>query len=374
MEKKRTDFLYLSEPDMIKAGVLDFERCIDVIDEVFHLLGKGDYVMGGPNHNAHGLKITFPKEPAFPGMPADGPDRRFMAMVTYLGGRFQVCGDKWYGSNVINPSRGLPRSILMLTLNDPDTCEPIALMSANLISAMRTGTVPGVGTRYLAGKDAKVCAVIGAGPVNKAAFQSIKTAAGSLEKVVVFDLFPEKAAEFAKWAAEELGIAGVAAQTLEEAVSAGDIVSVAASRIKPVEIQDAWLKEGSLLILTGNALLDESYLLSSTIVFDNPLMHQAYIQDVYDSPDPEQAFATIMVGQIYKMICEGRLPSLDIAPALGKIVLGDQPGRQSQKERICFIAGGMPVHDVAWGFEIYSRAKEMGLGQTLNLWEGAHWT
>ena len=167
---KRSEFLYLSEPDLIKAGVLDSKRCVDVLDEMFRLMGEGDYIMGGPKNNEHGIKVNFPDDPQFPNMPKNGPDRRFMAMVGYLGGRFNVAGEKWYGSNLINPSRGLPRSVLMVMLNDVDTAEPIALMSGNLISAVRTGSVPGVGVRYLARKDSKICTVVGAGPINRGCF------------------------------------------------------------------------------------------------------------------------------------------------------------------------------------------------------------
>ena len=115
------DFLYLSEPDMIEAGVLDASRCVEVCEETFRLLGEGDYLMGGANHNNHGMNIVFPKETGFPNMPVAGPDRRFAAMPGYLGGRFDVCGNKWYGSNHENASKGLPRSILTLMLNDKDT-------------------------------------------------------------------------------------------------------------------------------------------------------------------------------------------------------------------------------------------------------------
>ena len=59
---KRTEFLYLSEPDMVKLGVLDYARCIDVEEEVFGLLSTGDYVMGGDNFNSHGIMMKFPKE------------------------------------------------------------------------------------------------------------------------------------------------------------------------------------------------------------------------------------------------------------------------------------------------------------------------
>ncbi|HJC31054.1 MAG TPA: ornithine cyclodeaminase, partial [Candidatus Anaerobutyricum faecale] len=139
------DFLYLNEEDMVKAGVKDMPGCIGAIEEMFRLMKKGDYRMGGANGNSHGVMMVFPESSPFPNMPTDGPDRRFMAMPAYLGGKFDMAGMKWYGSNIENHKKGLPRSILMLTLNDKDTGAPVAYMSANILSAYRTGAVPGVG-------------------------------------------------------------------------------------------------------------------------------------------------------------------------------------------------------------------------------------
>ena len=92
MSYPKVDFLYLDEPSMLKAGVCDMPACMDVVEECYHLLGQGDYVMGGKNHDSHGVKIVFPKTSPFPNMPIEGPDRRFMAMVAYVGGRFNVAG------------------------------------------------------------------------------------------------------------------------------------------------------------------------------------------------------------------------------------------------------------------------------------------
>ena len=97
--------------------------------------------MGGKNHNSHGCMIMFPDDPQFPGMPKNADERRFMAMPAYLGGEYQMAGMKWYGSNVENKKQGLPRSILMMMLNDKDTGAPLALMSANLVSSYRTGGI-----------------------------------------------------------------------------------------------------------------------------------------------------------------------------------------------------------------------------------------
>ena len=42
------DFLYLSEKDMIEAGVLDAARCIEAMRETMSLFGKKDFLLGGP--------------------------------------------------------------------------------------------------------------------------------------------------------------------------------------------------------------------------------------------------------------------------------------------------------------------------------------
>ena len=154
----KIEFLFLNEEDMIKAGVLDAGHCVDTVGEVMSLLSSGDYLMGGKEHNDHG-------------MPA------------YLGGRFHLAGEKWYGSNGRNAKKGLPRSILMVTLNDVETGQPLAYMSANLLSAMRTGAMPGLSAVYLARKDSKVLALIGAGVVNRTSFMAIMAKMPGIEEV-----------------------------------------------------------------------------------------------------------------------------------------------------------------------------------------------
>lgn len=368
---KATDFLYLNEEDIIKAGALDVARCIDVEVEIFRLLSQGDYVMGGDKHNSHGIALKFPKESPFPNMPLDGPDRRFMAMPAYVGGRFNVAGQKWYGSNIINPQRGLPRSILMVMLNDPDTCEPIALMSGNLISSVRTGCVPGVATRYLANPDAKVCTCVGAGPVSKACFEAIALEAKGLEEVVVCDLVLEKAEAFAKEMADKFGIRGRATTDLEESVRVADLISVAASSVKPVNISNDWLKAGSVIMFTGRCNIDEEYFGSAKIIWDNAKMHEVYYDEHLMLPENERFINGIGV-QAYRMMYEGKLPPITEAASLGDVICGTKEGRTSPEDRICFVTGGMPVWDVGWGYELYLKAKEMGLGQTLKLWDSPY--
>lgn len=374
MTDTRIDFLYLSEPDIIQAGVLNMEKCVETIEKTFALLGKGDYLMGGPRENEHGIMLWFPEEQRTPKMPVAGPDRRFMSMIAYVGGEFHVCGDKWYGSNIENTKRGFPRSILMVTLNDPDTGQPLAYMSGNLISAMRTGAVPGVAAKYLARSGSEVAGILGAGVISRACLKAIAETQKQLKEVRVYDLFLEKAEAFANEMSEQLNLNVIAVNSMEEAIAPADIISVATSGHTKVKIEKDWLKPGSLVTLTGTADLDDSTYLESKIVADNWKMHQSWMNDAKEHP---KGMASITewtpTGQLLQLIDQGRAKHQDVLN-LGDIVLGSVQGRTDDSERILFVTGGMPIYDVAWGHAVYREALARGIGQKLNLWERAHWS
>ncbi len=365
----KTEFLYLSEQDTIDAGVLDAKKCIDNAEEVFTLLSKGDYLMGGANHNSHGMGIVFPKESPFPNMPVAGPDRRFVAMPAYLGGRFDVCGNKWYGSNAANPKNGLPRSVLTVTLNNKETGEPLAFMSANLLSAARTGAVPGVAARHLARKDSEVIAVLGCGQINRSCLRSILTQLPNIKKVVCYDIFEAAADSFVKWEKEEIGIDAVAELDLEKAVKDADVLTVAASRLKPLYVKDEWMKEGVTVLITGPMQTDDSYWMSTKLIYDNTRLHEAYVQEAIDSGDKAGYYKGVIGGPIYTLIDAGKMPALKDSTSIGEVILGKKAGRTDDKERITFVACGMATFDVGLGYDLYHTALDKGIGTKLKLWD-----
>ncbi len=366
---KRTEFLYLSEQDMIAAGVLDAARCVDVCEEVFSLLAVGDYLMGGSNHNSHGMGVVFPKETKFPNMPVAGPDRRFVAMPGYLGGRFDVCGLKWYGSNQANPKKGLPRSVLTVQLNDKDTGEPLCLMSANLLSSARTGGVPAVASRYLARRDSSVAAALGCGPINRACVKAIATQLPSLKKLFCYDLFPENAQKLANWAHQTLGMEGVVATDLPAALGSADVVSVAASRLKPLLVENKWFKEGSTILITGPIKPNDAFWLQNRVILDNVHLHEAYVEEAEASPDKNGYYDGVIGGSIYRLIDEGKLPPLTKFTDIGSIINGKPGKRANTSEKIAFVACGMSVFDLGWGYQLYKNALEKGIGTKLLLWD-----
>ena len=88
----KINFLYLDEKDMQEVGVSDMASCITSMEDMFKLLYRGDYRMGGENGNEHGIRVSFPVTSNIDGMPLHAPDYRFMATPAYMGGRFRMLG------------------------------------------------------------------------------------------------------------------------------------------------------------------------------------------------------------------------------------------------------------------------------------------
>ena len=367
----KIDFLYLSEPDMIKAGVKDMKSCVDVMEDLLVTLYKGDYVMGGANHNSHGCMIMFPDDPQFPGMPKNADDRRFMAMPAYLGGSYQLAGMKWYGSNVDNKKVGLPRSILMMMLNDKDTGAPLALMSANLVSAYRTGGIPGVGAKYLARKDSKVVSIIGPGVMGKTSLAAFVSVCPNLDTVKIKGRSQRSLDAFTKFIREELPqIKNIEiCDSVEAAVKDSDIISFTTTVRDDVSsfpyISGDWIKKGALISMPSAARFDDDFLASCKLVVDNSKLYEAWEEEY---PYPTYPQVQIIGTKFTDLKHDGKIEAEDIID-ITDIIEKRHPGRTSDDEIIVYSVGGMPVEDIAWGGTVYRNAVRLGIGIKLPLWD-----
>ena len=373
MNSSAIEFLFLSEEDMIRAGVKDMPACIEAMEEVIKCVNVGDYVMGGENHNSHGSQVSFPKESPFPNMPKDeGDDRRFMAMPAYIGGSFDLMGMKWYGSNTANKEKGLPRSILTVMLNDKDTGAPLCLMSANLLSAYRTGAVPGVGAKYLVKKDAAVCGICGPGVMGRSSLEAILATCPDITTVKVKGRGKASLERFVKDVRESYPqLEEVrAVESVEELVRGSDVVSFANSGGTDPStypfVKSEWIKPGAVLIGLSCFDMDSRDLKDHcTLVVENMKLYEAWEEEF---PYPSFGANNIIGSKFTDMAHEGLISKKDIYD-LGDIIAGTRPGRVSDDQIFVYSVGGMPVEDVAWGKRCYEKAKELGLGVKLKLWD-----
>jgi ornithine cyclodeaminase len=367
MADQKVEFHYLNQPEMIKAGVMNMTDCVDVMEKTFSIMGRGDYILGGPSHNHHGMMIQFPKDPKGPKMPVEGPDRRFMACVSYLGGDYHLCGTKWYGSNSDNLKKNLPRSIHLIIINDPETGVPIAMMEGNLISAMRTGAVVGLGARYLASPEGQTAGIIAAGPISRTCLMALAVGLPQLKEARVYDLDYKKALLFSKEMSQELDIDVHPVANIQDAVRDCDAVSTAASGKTIPKFDKKWFKDGAYIALSSNADLPDELWLNSTLVADNWKMHIDWREEI----NSKNHSKIPIHGKLHGLIKSRKISDEDISE-MGDIVTKKKSVIRGDGSVNIFLTGGMGIEDISWAYEIYKKAIKKSLGKSLKLWDAPY--
>ena len=375
----KIDFLYLNEEDMIKSGVIDAKRCIETMRDTLSLFGKKDFLLGGPKGDEHGLQMNFPKKSDIENFPLDdGPDRRFMAMPAYLGGRFHIAGQKYYGSNSHNNAFNLPRSILMVTLSDVDTGAPKAIMSANLLSAMRTGAMPAMAATYLANKDSEVLSLIGPGVINKCALmcymevlpniKTIKLRGSSSKSKTALDMKQFIMEKYPN--VKDI----IICDSLKEACEDADVVSEAMS-VSPENLEEfklEWFKKGATVFSMGSFVYRKYDDFTNTkMVVDNYGMYEKYLSNfIARGPVDELGNKRewVIMGIHFVHLVKSGVVTRDKVINICDIVNGTSKGRENKDEIVMCSIGGMPLEDLSWGYDCYQKALELGIGTKLNLW------
>lgn len=373
----KVEFLFLNEEDMIKAGVLDADRAVDTVGEVITLLSEGDYLMGGRAHNDHGVQLIFPEKSDIPNFPlADSADRRFMAMPAYLGGRFHMCGEKWYGSNGNNRSIGLPRSILMMMLNDVETGKPLAYMSGNLLSSMRTGAMPGLAAKLLARDDSKVLTLVGPGVICRSSLRAIMSQRFDIDTIKIKGSSPTSAnaIKMKEYIEENYPQVKniVLCRDIEEALKDADIITEAVSCKEGEwpEYKREWLKPGALVISTSTFNMEHKSIVDLKKVIDNYGMYENYAEEDNVGYDENgNRLHTGCMGEDFVYMVQDGLIERDSLTTFGEIIRGKKPGRESDDEIILVSIEGMPTEDVAWAYECYTYALVHDIGTKLKVWD-----
>lgn len=371
----KLETLLLSEPDLIECGVLDMHKCVKTMIDVFQIYETGDWRMSGQDGCQHGAIVTFPKErPSF-NMPEATPDRRYVAMCGYLGGRFRACGGKYYGSNRENLNESLPRSILTAFLNDTDTGAPLAIMSGCLISTMRTGAMPGVANKYLQASTAHTVGIVGAGVISHACCLSLVDTMPNCDHIYVYDLIYDKSVAFCKVMTEMTGIPAEPVNSLEELARNSDAISLASSGQNRAYVKLEWLRPGATILISGGGKLDDELYLDpeTRVIVDCHRMHE-HSMNAHRLPDGTIGDGAIEYStyQYFKLIEQGKM-KFGSAVELSKVVSGKFAPRTNDNHHAVFLSGGLALEDVAWIYEMYQTALRKGIGTRFKFWDAPLW-
>lgn len=132
----------------------------------------------------------------FPGMEKE----RIIAKPAWLGGDFNMAGIKWIASFPSNRAKNLDRASATLILNSTETGHPIAVMESSIISAYRTAASAALAAQLLASDqtDISTIGMVGCGLINYETFRFLITLFPDIQTLLLCDLNPESAAQFAQ--------------------------------------------------------------------------------------------------------------------------------------------------------------------------------
>jgi alanine dehydrogenase len=323
---------FLSGPDIDSLGLSNAE-IVAAVEDAVRAHGDGRVVIEPRVHLA--------------------PDNHGAGHFNVLRGHLSdpgVSGVKVVGDFVANYAVGLPSELGLLTLYDPATGAPVAIMDATLITACRTGAMTAVGARYLARPDSRVLGHVGA---RGTAFWNVVLLDElfGLEEIRVTSRRPGSREAFARQLAAVTGTRIRVTATAEEAFDDADIL-VEASRLTQPEplLRTAWVKPGAFVVPYGTVSAVELDLLD--------VMDKVVVDDWREAQSGR-------FGALRRHVDTGRLSAASLHAELGQVVTGRCPGRERDDERILFWHRGLAILDIAVGLAILARAERQDAGTML---------
>lgn len=326
------DLLLLSSAD-IEALALSDADVLEAVESAVRAQGLGEVVLDPREH--HVPDVEFP-----------GHFNLLRATVWPL----QATGVKVVGDFVENHTRGLPSELALITLYDPRTGIPLAIVDATAITERRTGALTALGARALGRPGSRVLAHLGS---RGTAFSNVTMLDGLFDfaEIRVTSKRAESREAFGRDLTAALGKPVTVTETIEQAVTGADVV-VEATRLERPEplLRTAWLDACSLLVPYGTMSILELDVLDR---FDKVVV------DDWGQCGRDDAF-----GALRPHVRAGLLTETTLHAELGQIVAGARPGRESDDERIVFWHRGLATTDIAVAHAAVTRARERGLGTT----------
>lgn len=245
-----------------------------------------------------------------------------------------------FGSvNPSNAARGLGAVHSVITVLDPSTGAPLAIINGDSVTGLRTSAATTLAMQQLAPSAGNVL-VVGTGAQARAhlAAFAITHPAAALQ---VFGRDQRAAAEVAAQHGAEVR------DDLEQAVRSADIVVLCTSSLAPV-IEDAWVTDGTTVASVGSFAPDRvelppSLLARSTVVVDH------------------RPSALTDSGPVVEALSSGTLTP-EAVTDLGSLLTGASTMTRTPTDVVTYLSVGVGVQDAAAAATILSAAEAQGVG------------
>lgn len=314
-------------------SVLDMKDCMDVVEKAFEELANGTAV----------LPLRTPITP---------PDGLSLYMPAYLK-EMKALACKVVTVYKNNPKKfNMPVIIGKVLVQDPETGDVVCIMDGGYLTAVRTGAVSGVATKYLARKDKnQVAGIFGTGVQAQMQLWAVSIAR-ELSKVIVYDISDESANAFIKEMGEKLNLEIIKAENPDQVLEA-DIICTATSSATPI-FDGKKVKKGTHINGIGSHTPNARELDSEII------MRSRFIGD-----SKEACFSE--AGDIILPVNEGVIDESHFYGELGDVIIGKVESRINDEEITIFKSNGLAIQDVATAKLIYDKAIETNTGINIEI-------
>jgi alanine dehydrogenase len=289
--------------DAVLAAVTPAEA-VDRVREGFVSFARGEWQMPS--------KIYLPSPPNgdFRAMPVRGEGLAALKWVTSFPG---------------NPRRGFPTVTGVVLVSDAGNGEPVALLDARAVTALRTGAAAAVATQELAREDSRTVGLVGCGLHGAWVGRCMDEA--EYGPGVCFDPDPEAAGSVAAELGWEVG-------DLTEALAC-DVVCTVTPGFEPVLRADS-LQPGqhvNALGADGAGKAEATVEAIGRVLAEGRLFCDEWNQAAHG-------------GELTQAVAAGVISREDVTE-LGAVCAGLSPGRASAEELTLFDSTGLAIQDLA---------------------------
>lgn len=256
-----------------------------------------------------------------------------------------------------NPSKHkLPTVMAVIVLIDPSRGFPLAIMGGTTITDLRTGAAGGIAAKYLARKNSKVVAFVGAGAQARTQLMALFEVYKNLEEVRVWSRHPKTESAFLTEAEKKYGhcCKFILEENVEDTVECADIVVTTTPSKVPLVLDDM-ISPGMHINCIGADAFGKEEL-------DPLILKRA--KTVID--DWEQASHCGEIN-VPLMLQDKILTRDDVWAEIGEIAAGLKAGRISDDEVTVFTSTGLAVQDALTAKIAYDKAIKRGIGRFISI-------
>lgn len=239
----------------------------------------------------------------------------------------------------------------LVLLFEAEHGQPVGLLDAAEITAIRTAAASGLATRLLARADAGDLALLGAGEQARSHLEAMMCAR-KLRRIRVWARDPAKAKAFADSEGSLHRVPIEVAATVRDAVAGADIVCTTTKARDPILLGD-WLSPGVHLNVVGSSI-------AAAAEIDTPaVVKSRFFVDCRNSTVNEG-------GEYLRALRSGAITPDHILAEIGEVANGSKEGRCSPLDMTLYKSLGIAPQDLASAHYILEKARAAGIGQVID--------